>query len=110
MCKFFNVSRSGYYDYLRRTEMPEKDFPLAEKIRECQDKCGKTYGYRRVHIWLKRQGINYNRKTVLRVMQKYNLLSVVRRKNIVITEIICIDTKICWIPSQKSTLSCPKLR
>ncbi len=27
-----------------------KDLPLAEKIRECQDKCGRTYGYRRVHI------------------------------------------------------------
>lgn len=40
--------------------MPEKDFPLAEKIREYQDKRGKTYGYRRVHIWLERQGINYN--------------------------------------------------
>lgn len=80
MCKFFNVSRSGYYDYLKRMDMPEKDLQLAEKIRECQDKCGKTYGYRRVHIWLERQGINYNRKTVLRVMQKYNLLSVVRRK------------------------------
>lgn len=60
MCKFFNVSRSGYYDYLRRMDMPEKDFPLAEKIREYQDKRGKTYGYRRVHIWLERQGINYN--------------------------------------------------
>lgn len=80
MCKFFNVSRSGYYDYVKRMDMPEKDLPLAEKIRECQDKCGKTYGYRRVHIWLKRQGINHNKKTVLRVMQKYNLLSVVRRK------------------------------
>ena len=40
----------------------------------------KTYGYRRVHIWLERQGIYRNPKTILRIMQKYNLLSVVRRK------------------------------
>ena len=80
MCLFFNVSRSGYYDYVKRMDIPEKDLPLAEKIRECQDKCGKTYGYRRVHIWLERQGIHHNPKTVLRVMQKYNLLSVIRRK------------------------------
>ena len=80
MCRFFKVSRSGYYDYVKRMDMPAKDLALAEKIQECQDKCGKTYGYRRVHIWLERNGIHKNQKTVLRVMQKYNLLSVIRRK------------------------------
>ena len=80
MCGFFNVSRSGYYSYVSRMETPAKDLPLAEKIKECQENCGKTYGYRRVHIWLERQGIHRNPKTILRVMQKYNLLSVVRRK------------------------------
>ena len=80
MCRFFNVSRSGYYDYVKRQEVPAKDLPLAEKIRECQDKCGKTYGYRRVHIWLERNGIHKNPKTILRIMQKYNLMSVIRRR------------------------------
>ena len=80
MCRFFNVSRSGYYAYVSRMDIPAKDLPLAEKIMNCQEKCGKTYGYRRVHIWLERQGIHHNPKTILRVMQKYNLLSVVRRK------------------------------
>ena len=80
MCRFFDVSRSGYYDYVKRMDIPAKDLPLAEKIKECQESCGKTYGYRRVHIWLERQGIHHNPKTILRVMQKYNLLSEVRRK------------------------------
>ena len=80
MCKFFEVSRSGYYAFLKRMDIPDRDLPLAEKIRECQEKTHRTYGYRRVHIWLERQGIYRNPKTVLRVMQKYNLLSVVRRK------------------------------
>lgn len=80
MCRFFEVSRSGYYAYLKRKAIPDKDLPLAEKIRECQEENHRTYGYRRVHIWLERQGIYKNPKTVLRVMQKYNLLSVVRRK------------------------------
>ena len=80
MCRFFKVSRSGYYDYVKRMDIPAKDLPLAEKIKECQDKCGRTYGYRRVHIWLEKNGIYHNPKTVLRVMQKYNLLSEVRRK------------------------------
>ncbi len=80
MCRFFGVSRSGYYGYVSRMDVPAKDLPLAEKIKECQERCGKTYGYRRVHIWLERQGIYHNPKTILRVMRKYNLLSVVRRK------------------------------
>ena len=80
MCRFFKVSRSGYYDYVKRKDIPAKDLALAEKIQECQTKCGKTYGYRRVHIWLERNGIYRNPKTILRVMRKYNLLSVIRRR------------------------------
>ena len=80
MCRFFEVSRSGYYNYVKRMDTPAWDLPLAEKIRECQEMCGKTYGYRRVHIWLERNGIHHNPKTIFRVMQKYGLLSVVRRK------------------------------
>ena len=76
MCRFFKVSRSGYYDFVKRMDIPAWDLPLAEKIRECQDKRGRTYGYR----WLERNGIYRNPKTVLRVMQKYGLLSVIRRK------------------------------
>ena len=80
MCRFFDVSRSGYYDYVKRMDIPAWDLPLAEKIRECQEYSHGTYGYRRVHIWLQRQGIYRNPKTILRVMQKYNLLSEIRRK------------------------------
>ena len=80
MCRFFDVSRSGYYDYVKRMDKPACDLPLAEKIRECQEHSHSTYGYRRVHIWLERQGIHKDPKTILRVMQKYNLLSEVRRR------------------------------
>lgn len=83
MCRFFGVSRSGYYGHVKRMDAPAKDLPLAEKIRECQAECRNTYGYRRVHIWLEREGLHYNPKTVLRVMNKYNLLSVVRRRRYV---------------------------
>lgn len=80
MCWFLKVSRSGYYDFVKRMDIPAKDLPLAEKIRECQTISNQTYGYRRVHIWLEKQGIYHDPKTILRVMQKYNLVSVVRRK------------------------------
>ena len=80
MCKFFDVSRSGYYDYQKRMEKPDRDELLATEIAECQQKCRNTYGYRRVQIWLARKGIYRNSKTVHRVMQKYGLLSEIRRR------------------------------
>ncbi len=80
MCRFFDVSRSGYYAYIHRMNTPAKDAKLAQQIRECQEKCGRTYGYRRVQIWLLRNGIHRYPKTILRIMQKYSLLSVVRRR------------------------------
>ena len=83
MCRVFNVSRSGYYSHVKRMEIPAKDLLLAEKIRECQTESRSTYGYRRVQIWLEQHGIHHNPKTILRVMNKYSLLSVIRRKRYV---------------------------
>jgi len=81
MCKFLKVSRSGYYDYVKRKDKPQHDREFAEMISECQRRCGKTYGYRLVHIWLMREkSLYFNPKTVLRVMNKYGLLSEIRRR------------------------------
>ncbi len=79
MCKFFEVSRSGYYGFVKRIGQAEHDAELAKKIQECQDKTDKTYGYRRVWKWLKDRNIKRNPKTVLRIMKKYGLLSEIRR-------------------------------
>ena len=80
MCEFFSVSKSGYYDYVKRISRVEKDFELAEKISLQQKRCFQTYGYRRMHIWLEQQGIHHNPKTILRIMKKYGLLSEIRRR------------------------------
>ena len=79
MCKFFAVSRSGYYDFVKRLGNPEPNALLIEKIRECRNKTDKTYGYRRVWKWLKDRNIEKNPKTILRIMKKYGLLSEIRR-------------------------------
>ena len=79
MCRFFGVSRSGYYGFARRLGRSEKDAVLAQCIAQQQDKCFQTYGYRRMHLWLERQGIHHNPKTILRIMKKYGLLSEIRR-------------------------------
>lgn len=80
MCRFFEVSRSGYYDYIKRLDKPAHDADLAEIIREQQKKCDKTYGYRRMWKWLRKtKKIYRNPKTILRIMKKYELLSEIRR-------------------------------
>lgn len=80
MCRFFDVSRSGYYDFLHRIDRSDKDAPLAEEIHQIQKKCFHTYGYRRICLALKAKGIYHNPKTILRVMKKYDLLSEIRRR------------------------------
>ena len=81
MCRFFGVSRSGYYDCIKRMDQPAHDTALAAIIREQQDKCDKTYGYRRMWKWLKKvKKIHKNPKTILRIMKKYELLSEIRRR------------------------------
>ena len=81
MCHFFGVSRSGYYDYIKRLDQPTHNAALVEIIREQQKKCDKTYGYRRMWKWLEKvKKIHRNPKTILRIMKKYELLSEIRRR------------------------------
>jgi transposase InsO family protein len=80
MCRFFGVSRSGYYDFVHRMGKPERDAALAQEIRQRQEKSFQTYGYRRMHLSLARSGIVRNPKTILRIMKKYDLLSEIRRR------------------------------
>ncbi len=79
MCAFFEVSRSGYYDFVNRQGRPEPDAELGQLLRKQQEHVKQTYGYRRMWLWLEGQGIHRNPKTVLRVMKKYDLLSEIRR-------------------------------
>ena len=79
MCKFFEVSRSGYYDFVNKLGRPDPNAELAEKIRQCQIITDKTYGYRRVRKWLLDRNIRRNPKTILKIMKKYGLLSEIRR-------------------------------
>ena len=80
MCQFFEVSRSGYYKYVKQLVHPQKDFEIAEKIRATQEVCQTTNGYRRMKLWLDSEGIVKNPKTILRIMHKYDLLSEIRRR------------------------------
>ena len=82
LCRLLRVSRSGYYKWLSRQGKPDRDQPVAELIRQCHRKTRRTYGYRRIKIWLLREtGLVINHKAVLRIMRKYDLLALPKRKH-----------------------------
>jgi transposase InsO family protein len=81
MCQFYNVSRSGYYDWLKRNQHENPDKALIALIDECHKKHKSRFGYRRVVKWLKREkGLTVNHKKVWRITSRNNMLSVIRRK------------------------------
>ncbi len=52
---------------------------MAEILRVQQERCRQTYGYRRMWLWLEKQGVHHDPKTILRVMKKYGILAEIRR-------------------------------
>jgi putative transposase len=71
------VSRSGYYNWLRRVDDPEKDYPDYLRIKEVFDRGKGAYGWRSIKMRL--PGLNH--KKIQRIMKKYELVSKIRRKN-----------------------------
>lgn len=81
MCHLFKVSRSGYYGWVARMDRVDKDKTTITMILEGYESSRKTYGYRRIKIWLFRKyGLIINGKAVLRIMRKIGISSVVRRR------------------------------
>lgn len=79
MFRFFQISRSGYYDFVHRLGRPEKDAALAEIIAEQRERSFRTHGCRRMCLELKKRDIHRDPKTILRIMEKYELLAEIRR-------------------------------
>jgi putative transposase len=81
MCKFFSISRAAYYAWIERSSKPDKDVERMELVMEAWEKSRKTYGYRRVTLWIQqKKGIFINHKAVLRLMKKMNIRSVARKR------------------------------
>ena len=80
MLRYFGLSKSGYYDWKKRKEN-KSDETIGKVIKEIQERVKYTYGYRRMVIALQREtGIIINHKAVQRIMAKYGLQSIIRRK------------------------------
>jgi putative transposase len=83
MCNFFGVSRAAYYAWVKSLEECDPDQERMEQVQEAYEKSHRTYGYRRITLWLhKQKGIYINHKAVLRLMQKLNIRSVARKRRI----------------------------
>lgn len=81
LCEIAEVSRSGYYKYLKRSAKPDTDKFLKECILKIYNENKKVYGYRRIKVALKREfQIIINLKKVRRLMKEMKIQSVIRRK------------------------------
>ena len=81
MCQFFGVSRSGYYDWIKRMNHEERDSAKKELVKAAWQHSHCTYGYRRITacIW-REKGLRINHKAVLRLMQVLGIRSVARKR------------------------------
>ena len=83
MCEFFGISRAAYYVWAKQVEQPEANAERMQLIQEAYEKSHKTYGYRRIGVWIaKNKGVCINHKAVLRLMNCMNIRSVARKRKI----------------------------
>jgi len=81
MCAFFEISRAAYYAWRKRIDQPDPDAEREKHIQEAYDASQKTYGYRRISLWLsQKRGITINHKAVLRLMNHLGIHSVARQR------------------------------
>ena len=67
------MSRSTYYYQLKRLEKPDKYSEVKEQIKKIFEHNKGRYGYRRVHVILRQQGMTLNHKTTQRLMASMKL-------------------------------------
>ena len=82
MCRVLKVSSSGFYAWRRRPESPRRraNRTLAVLIRAAHQRSRQTYGRRRIHIQLQRDGIGCSPNRVGRLMGQEGLQGIGRRK------------------------------
>ena len=82
-CKILRISRSGFYDYLKRRKSKRaiENEALAEMIEDIFHEHKARYGSRRIQKVLEQQGIHVNPKRVCRLMSEQNLIAKGTRKS-----------------------------
>jgi len=85
MCLLAQVSRASYYRHLEVAAPDEAEMAVRAAIQEAALRHRRRYGYRRIAVDLRRQGMIVNHKRVLRIMREDNLLAIRYRKYILTT-------------------------
>ncbi|KUO73925.1 MAG: hypothetical protein APF81_00010 [Desulfosporosinus sp. BRH_c37] len=86
LCLSAQVSRSGYYKWLKRqssalNSREQENQQIGLLLRQGYQHVKGRYGYRRMKIWLEREhGIQVNHKRVYRLLKSMELQSLIRRK------------------------------
>ena len=86
MCALAQVSRAGFYRWLRRKQPGMEETLVRAAIQEVAVEHHRRYGYRRITAELRHRGMIVNRKRVLRMMQEDNLLAIRRRQFVSTTD------------------------
>lgn len=73
MLEFFNIAKSTYFYNINNYKNEDKDIDLKTKIEDIFKKHTGRYGYRRVGLALRNEGILVNHKKVKRLMKLLNL-------------------------------------
>ncbi len=75
MCRIFEVSRSGFYEWLSRPESARKqvDRQLADDIKQSLEDSRENYGTRRIQQTLRDQGKQVSRARIGRLMRQQEL-------------------------------------
>jgi transposase InsO family protein len=84
LCKSAGVSRSGYYNYInnadKRAEREKQDLEDKELIMWAVKYKKFKKGSRTIKTLLQdNKGVNFNRKKILRLMRKYNIVCTIRK-------------------------------
>jgi len=82
MCRLLNVSRSGYYAWLKRPKSRRRheNEKLGAKIHQIFDGSHRTYGSPRIHAELRFQGLSCGRNRVARLMRKLGIKAKTKRR------------------------------
>ncbi len=86
MCQLAQVSRAGFYRFLKEQLPVEEDLEVRSAIQQIALAHRRRYGYRRVTVELRRRGMLVNHKRVARIMCQDNLLAVQPRAFVVTTD------------------------
>lgn len=78
MCALAGVSRAGYYRYWSASAPRQEEIVVRDAIQRLA-LAHPHYGYRRIAVLLRREGLAVNHKRVLRLMREDNLLCLRKR-------------------------------